>query len=353
MKGSIRLFKVFGIWINIHVTFLLLLLLVLSGGPKWLVLVTSVFALVTMHELCHSLVAKRFGVSVREITLLPIGGVASMSSIPEKPIHEFLISLAGPAFNIAVIIVFFFPLKYILGPDVLFHPLSVATWPLTVAYIYWINLVLAGFNLIPAFPMDGGRILRALLSEKLGAQKATKIAAMFGHVFALIFAYFGILRFNIILIAIAIFIYMAASSEETQVDIKETLKKFRVRDILAGDFLSLRSDATLAKVLEIVFHSHQEDFPVVDDGKFTGFITRQDIITNIHRFGLEKTVLDCMRSDFPKVKETDLLLKVQNIMQSSGLKAVPVTRNGEVVGVVTLEDIGRVYAIASSNVSGH
>jgi len=326
---------------------------VMVGGIKWLVLVTGVFALVTMHELCHSLVAMYFGISVREITLLPIGGVASMSAIPEKPIQEFLISLAGPAFNIAVIIVFYFPLKYVLGPDVLFHPLSASTWPLTAAYLYWINLILAGFNLIPAFPMDGGRILRAILSGKLGPQKATKIAAMFGHLFALVFAYFGILKFNIILIAIAIFIYMAASSEETQVNIKETLKKFRVRDILAGDFLSLRSDATLAKVLEIVFHSHQEDFPVVDDGSLTGFITRQDIITNIHQFGLGRKVFDCMRSDFPKVKETDLLFKVQNIMQLSAMNALPVLRNGDVVGVITLEDIGRVYAIASNNISGH
>src|SRR3989338_4180711 len=172
MKGSIRLFRIFGISINIHVTFLLLLVLFLSGGIKWLVLMIGVFFFVTLHELCHALVAKRFGIQVREITLLPIGGVASMTRMHERPAHEFLISIAGPAFNIAVILAFYFPMKYLLGPETLFHPLSTATWPLTAAYLYWINLILAAFNLIPAFPMDGGRVLRAALSTRIGFQKA-------------------------------------------------------------------------------------------------------------------------------------------------------------------------------------
>ena len=224
MKGSIRLFKIFGISINIHVTFLLLLVLFLSGGLKWLFLVAGIFFFVTLHELCHSLVAKHFGINVREITLLPIGGIASMSNMPEKPSQEFLISIAGPLFNVFVALVFFYPLKYILGSDVLFHPPSILTWPLTVSYVYWLNLMLAAFNLIPAFPMDGGRILRAALAKKIGYRKATNIAAALGRIFALIFVYFGMLRLNITLIAIAIFIYIAASAEKAQVDMKEALK---------------------------------------------------------------------------------------------------------------------------------
>ncbi len=347
MKGSIRLFKVFGISINIHVTFLLLLVLFLSGGPKWLFLIIGIFFFVTLHELCHSLVAKHFGIDVHEITLLPIGGIASMTRMPEKPSQEFMISMAGPLFNVLVVLVFFYPLKYILGPAVLFHPLSTQTWPLAVAYVYWLNLMLAVFNLIPAFPMDGGRILRSALAGKFGYQKATKIAATFGHIFALLFAYFGIVKLNIILIAIAVFIYMAASAEEAQIDIKETLKKIRVRDILAHDFLTLRSDTPIAKVMEMVFHSHQEDFPVVDDGKLVGFITRQDIVNGIHQHGMNIPVNDVMRKDFPVAKDADLLLKIQDIMQKSGMKALPVMKADSVVGVVTLEDIGRFYALVS------
>jgi Zn-dependent protease/CBS domain-containing protein len=352
MRGSIKLFDVLGISINIHITFFLLLLLVLPGGVKWVFVVIAVFFFVTMHELCHSLVARRFGIKVREITLLPIGGVASMAKMPEKPIQEFLISVAGPLSNIAVILVLFIPLKSILGEDVLLDflrtgRLSTATWPLTFAYIYWINLFLAGFNMLPAFPMDGGRILRSLLAARLGYRKATRIAVNFGHVFALIFAYFGIAKFNIMLLIIAFFIYSAASSEELQADVKETLKKFRVRDILPPNCLTLSGSTTLAKVLELVFHSHQEDFPVVDAGELAGFITRQDIMANVHQHGTDKLVKDIMRRNFPKAREADSLIKVQAMMEEHGLRALPVVKDGVVAGVVTLEDIGRVYSIAS------
>ena len=228
MRGSIKLFKVFGIEINIHITFLFLLIFFLSGGIKWLVLTIGVFFFVTLHELCHSLVARHYGIEVSQITLLPIGGIASMSSMPKKPSQEFFISVAGPLFNLAVIVIFYLPLKSFLGPEVLFYrPFSTATWPLTLAYLYWINLMLAIFNLIPAFPMDGGRVLRSLLAGRIGYARATKFAVGLGHLFAFVFAYFGIVKSNIMLIAIAIFIYMAASSERHQVDIIEALKKFK------------------------------------------------------------------------------------------------------------------------------
>ena len=229
MRGSIKLFKIFGISINIHVTFLLLVLFFLSGGIKWLALMMGVFFFVTLHEVCHSLVARHYGIDVREITLLPIGGVASMSSMPEKPAQEFFISIAGPLFNLAVIVIFYNPMKSLLGPEVLFYrPLSTATWPLTLAYLYWINLMLAAFNLIPAFPMDGGRVLRSILTGRIGYAKATKFAVALGHIFAIGFAYFGIVDYNIVLIAIAIFIYMAASNEGRQVELKEAIKKFKI-----------------------------------------------------------------------------------------------------------------------------
>ncbi|MDP3804878.1 MAG: site-2 protease family protein [Candidatus Omnitrophota bacterium] len=350
MKGSIKLFTIFGISINIHITFFLLLLLVLPGGIRWVCLVIGVFFFVTMHELCHSLAAKRFGIKVREITLLPIGGVAAMSKMPEKPSQELLISHAGPLSNVVIIIVFYYPLKFLLGEAVLFHPLSAQTWPLTLAYVYWINLILAAFNMLPAFPMDGGRVLRAILANWLGYQKATRIAVNFGHIFALAFAYFGIIRFNIVLIVIAIFIYMAASNEELQVDVKETLKKFKVRDILPHDFLTLQRDTTLGKVLELVFHSHQEDFPVLDGPVMVGFITRQDIMTGMHRFGTDKAVREIMMKDFPRAKDTDPLIKIQNIMHEKSVRALPVMREDKVIGVVTIEDIGRIYAMTAQKV---
>lgn len=345
MKGSIRLFKIADISINIHVTFLLLLLLFLSMGFRWLFLIVAIFCFVTLHELSHSLVARKFGIEVREITLLPIGGVASMTKMPDKPYQEFLISLAGPAFNIAIVIIFFLPLYYLLGPNILFHPLSLPTFKHTIAHIYWINLALAAFNLIPAFPMDGGRILRAALAGRLGYQKATKIAVNFGHVFALLFGYFGIIHGNIILVIIAVFIYMAASSEELQVDIKETLKKFAIKDIMPSEFIKLNKDATLAKVLELIFHSHQEDFPVAEGDNMLGFVTRNDIINGIHTLGMQAEINQVMRKAVPVLREHDSLDKAENLMQENGIKALPVMKAGRVIGVITIEDIMRIYSV--------
>ena len=352
MRGSIRLFRVSGISINIHVTFFILLFLFLGAGVKWLFVILGVFCFVTLHELSHSLVARRFGIEVKEITLLPIGGIASMTKMPEKPAEEFLISIAGPLLNVAVIVIFYFPLYALVGPEVL-HSFfttgpSIATWQYVLVYIYWINLVLAGFNLIPAFPMDGGRILRSLLAGRMGYQKATRIAVHFGHIFALLFGYWGLIHGNFILIAIAVFIYMAASGEEMQVSLKSTLRRFRIKDIMAPGFLTLEKESTLSKVLELIFHSHQEDFPVVEAGKTVGFVTRRDIISGMHEHGVSKTVSEIMRKNFPVLKESDTLNRAYNLMQENNTKALPVVRGENTIGVVTIEDITRVYSIMTS-----
>jgi len=349
MRGSIRLFKVFDISINVHMTFFLLLLLFMYGGLKGVVLILGVFFFVTLHELCHSLVAQKLGIKVKEITLLPIGGVASMTRMPEKPSEEFLISIAGPLLNIAVIIIFYFPFYILFGQEML-HGFfvegpSLKTWSHVFIYIYWVNLILAVFNLIPAFPMDGGRILRSILAQHMNYHKATRIAVNFGHIFAILFGYFGFLRGNILLIVIAIFIYMAASSEELQVDIKETLKKFTIKDIISSQFAALDKEATLSKVLELMFHSHQEDFAIVEEGVMLGFITRNDIINGIHQKGTSAKVTDIMKKDYPMLHEYDTLNRAQEVMQENQVKALPVTRSGSVIGVVTIEDISRVYAV--------
>jgi len=352
MKGSIKLFQVFGIAIKVHITFIILpIIFFMWSGFKGLFVIISVFVLVTIHELCHSLMAKRFGVTVKEITLLPIGGVAQMGSIPETPHQEFKISIAGPMFNILLGAVLFMPLYNILGPDVLFSP-SLESWGQSIAYIFWINMILAMFNLLPAFPMDGGRVLRSFLASRMDYLRATKIAVNLGHMFALLFFVFAIMHNHWLLMIIAVFIYVVSSNEETQVTLKETLKNFRVKDILARDFLTVLPDATLAKVLETVFHSHQEDFPVMERGRLVGFITRHDIVLSIHKFGTNKVIKNIMRKEFPSVKDTDSLAKIQKVMQDAEIRAVPVVRSGVVCGVISLEDISRVYAMLTSRLKG-
>lgn len=354
MRGSFKIAEIAGISINIHMTFLLLILIF----GKWFLFVLAVFFFVTLHELAHSLVAKKFGINVKEITLLPIGGVASMTKMPEKPYQEFLISLAGPLTNIAIVIVFYFPMKWLFGPEIFFAAFQsffTGYMPRTlvlgfvVCQVYWINLILALFNLLPAFPMDGGRIFRSILAQKLGFQQATKIAVNLGHIFALLFGYIGLVHGRIVLLVIAVFIYMAASSEELQVDIRATLKKFKIKDILKPQFLTLRADAQLSKVLELMFQSHQEDFPVMDEeDKMIGFITRHDVINGIHQYGLSEMVSNIMKTDIPRVNEYQSLDVVQGIMQNNESKALPVMRNGRVVGVITTDDISRVYAMMSA-----
>ncbi len=349
MRGSIRLFTTFGISIKIHVTFLLLpLLFGVLYGLKGIFLIFFVFLCVTLHEICHSLAARHYGVKVRDITLFPIGGVAAMRSIPENAGQELIISLAGPLFNFILAALLFFPFYRLLGPEVLlaFPSPVLDTWPRTLAYAYWVNPFLGLFNLLPAFPMDGGRVLRSLLARWMHYQQATRIAVGIGHTFALIFVLFGLANSQLFLAVIGVFIYLAASQEESEVDFRTTLKKYYVRDVLSAGFVGVDPEMPLRRVIELIFHSRQEDFPVLKEGKLVGILTRGDIISTIHREGMEKTAGEAMRTGFPIVRPDDDLVGVQRMMQESELKALPVVSgDGTVVGVITLEDIVRVYFI--------
>jgi Zn-dependent protease/CBS domain-containing protein len=353
MRGAIRLAKVFGIDIDIHVTFFLLLaFFALILGAKGLVLIIGIFFFVTVHELCHSLAAAHFGIKVKRITLLPIGGVASMQEVPKKPYQEMIISLAGPLSNLVIVVVFFYPLYLMLGKETLMYPFQVLTGQVKYegsfnvwAHIYWINLVLAVFNMIPAFPMDGGRVLRALLTSKMGFKRATAVAVRLGHIFALMFAYLGIVYGHIFLLIIAVFIYMAASSEGLQVDVVETIKKYSIRDVLARDFIHVSPETPLSRLLELMFHTHQEDFPVMEDGHLRGFVTRKEILHGMHVKGKEVTAGEIMRVDIPAVQVSARLHDVRKLMMKHGTSAMPVERKGMIVGIVTLDDINRVYVM--------
>lgn len=347
MKGSIKLFNIFGIAIRIHFTFLLLpLIFGHFYGLKGLFLIFFVFFCVTFHELCHSLQARHFGVKVEQIILLPIGGIAAMKSIPEKPGQEFRISIAGPLFNITFALVLFLPAYFLLGPENFFHP-GIDSWPKTFAYAFWVNPILALFNLLPAFPMDGGRMLRSFLAKKMDYGKATRIAVGFGHTFAVLFGFWGLTSFNPILILIAFFIFMAASSENMQVDLRLTLRKFSVKDVLPEQFFSVTVSTPISEVLALTLHSHQEDFPVIEDGKLVGLLTRADVILAIHQSGMQRLVKDVMKKDFPAVSVDDPLTKAHRLMEEWRIKAIPVLNRGQVVGIVSLEDISRIYLLMS------
>jgi len=354
MRGSIRFIRVFGIDIDIHITFFLLLgIFFLFLGINGLILILGVFLFVTIHELCHGLAARYFGLRVTKITLLPIGGIASMSEMPTKPYQELIISLAGPLSNALIVIIFYFPLHALLGEETLMYPIRVLTGQAehtgqfnVIAHIYWINLVLAVFNMIPAFPMDGGRVLRAILSYRMGRKAATQVAVRLGHIFALLFAYVGIVYGHIFLLLIAVFIYMAASGEGMQVEVSETIKNYFVHDILTREFVFISKDTPLSKALELIFHTHQEDFPVVEDGHLVGMLTRREVIQGLHERSKDTHAEVIMRTDIPPVSVKTNLDIVRKLMQKHNAGAIPVERNGKVVGVVTQGDINKVYMIA-------
>jgi len=347
MKGSVRLFRVWGININIHITFLLLpALFGFHYGLRGVFIILFIFCCVTLHELMHSICAKRFGIKVDQIVLLPIGGIASMRKMPDNPREEFIISFAGPLFNIGIAILLFYPLYKILGSRDFFHP-SLETWSQTFAYCFWINPMLALFNLLPAFPMDGGRVLRAFLAQKMDYQKATRIAVGFGHAFAFLFALWGIRYNHFLLILIGIFVYFAASQEGAQVDLRMTLKRFRVEDILNPNFIAISPHTSINEILGLIFHTHQENFPVVANNNLVGFLPRNQIVYTIHQHGTDRIAEEIMLRDFPISSPEESLSQVYNKLANANLRALPVVKDNQLLGLITLEDISRVYGVIS------
>jgi CBS domain-containing protein len=187
-----------------------------------------------------------------------------------------------------------------------------------------------------------------VLQYRFSYKEATAIAVRLGHIFALLFAYIGLVHGHIFLLLIAAFIYMAASSEGMQVEVQEILKRYVVRDVLARNFIHIGPDARLSKVLELMFHTHQEDYPVMDEsGHMVGFVTRREVMFGMHERGKEAVVSDVMRTGVPMVDVMTRLDRVQKLMQKNNLHALPVRRKGEIIGVVTLDDINRIYVMMS------
>ncbi len=354
MKRTYTLCRLFGIDINIHISFLLLpLLFGWAYGVRGLFVVGFVFTCVTLHELSHSLQARHFGLCVREITLFPIGGVANLRSFGARPSQELATALAGPLFNFVSAALLYVPVRHWLGASTLLHrdvifQLSLDTWPKTFASCFWVNPMLGLFNLVPAFPMDGGRILRSVLAQRLTYQRATRIAVKLGQIFAVLFGVWGLLASppNLLLVVIAIFIYLAASQERSQVDVRTTLEPLRVADVLGRSYAALSVDATVGQALELMLRTGQEDFPIVDDERFTGLLPRAVVIQTLRERGPEVPVHQVRQRVVPTVRPATSLLSVYETMEQSGCKTLPVVQeDGRLAGLITWHDVSRAYAV--------
>jgi Zn-dependent protease/predicted transcriptional regulator len=357
MGGSFKIGRLFGIDVKIHWTFFLLLAFFaflgyqgageLIGALGTTALIAMLFLSVLLHEYGHSLVAQRLGIEIRDITLLPIGGVSNMRTLPEKPSEEIKITLAGPLVNV-VLAPIFYGIGVALGAD----PLDI-TSPLGgfasagqfFIYLGVINVALAIFNLIPAFPMDGGRVLRGLLATRLGRLRATNIASIVGQVFAAVFFFIGLLGGNIILALIAVFVFLGAGGEAEMVRQREMARGLTVADVMGTKrrIETVSPHHTFGQVLDLVLHGYQEDFPVVDEGgELVGMLTRKEIFSAARSPDGAQLVRELMRTEFPIVSpEADLFSDGNRILQESDLRAVPVAKSGELVGMLTVDDVGQ------------
>ncbi len=363
MRWSFKLGKVSGIEIKIHLTFIFIIIWAAAQGASGMggiggalyaaVSILLLFVCITLHELGHSLVARRLGIRVRDITLLPIGGLARLEKMPQKPLHELLIALAGPAVNftfvagLGVLLALIgraggLPnLRYL--PHMLNRPGSLLS---LLVYLLAANLILGLFNLIPAFPMDGGRVLRAFLAMWTSYPRATRIAARVGQLIAVGLALLGLSSFgSFMLVLVALFVFTGASFEDQAVQARSMLNELRVRHALPTHRLRpVAAEDTLAHVVESGLNNHQRDFPVFRGGVLVGILSRDDLLVTIRSTSGFARVGEAMRCEFPRLSPDTPLLQAQELIAQTGLSVLPVFDREHFLGLISLEDINRAYA---------
>jgi Zn-dependent protease/CBS domain-containing protein len=344
-----------GIPIYVHATFLLLIAWVvarhwmehadLGATISGVGFVLALFACVVLHELGHALTARRFGIRTRDITLLPIGGLARLERMPDDPRQELWVALAGPAVNVAIAAVLYLWLQA-TGTAEPVGQLSVGSGSI-VQRLMIVNISLVVFNLLPAFPMDGGRVVRALLALRMDYTRATQTAAALGQAMALLFGLVGLFT-NPFLVFIALFVWIGAAQEAGAVQMKTALGGIPISRVMITEFHTLAPDDTLGRAAELLLAGSQQDFPVVDDGQVVGILTRTDLFASLPRQGQDTAVTDVMRRDIQIVDSHDMLEGVLGRLQAADVRTFPVTRNSALVGLLTMENVGEFLAIQSA-----
>jgi Zn-dependent protease/CBS domain-containing protein len=347
MKWSLKVGQLAGTVIHVHVTFFALLAWIgVAGGlekrsvaaaAEAVAFTATLFACVVLHELGHAFMARRFGIRTRDITLFPIGGVGRLERIPDIPSQEFLIALAGPAVSVGIAAALFVALR-LLGPAPRFEEFALADVPFAERLMF-INAGLAAFNLLPAFPMDGGRVLRALLAMRIDYVRATEVAARTGQGIAMLFAIVGVLMPNPILVIIALFVWMGAAGEAGLAQIKRALRGRTVDTAMRTEFGVLAPDDALAHAAEMAIRYAQSDFPVLLDGRVVGLLTRHDLTRALFADGAERSAGEVMHRTFETVDESEPLDAVFARLSQEPDETLFVTDHGRLVGLVGLDEI--------------
>ena len=356
MKRSLKIGSVAGIGIFLHWTFLLLVAAIFAyyyvqsqsvgAAVSGMGLILAVFLCVILHELGHALTARRFGVPTRSITLYPIGGLARLERIPSEPMKEFWIAIGGPAVNVVIAAGLALVLLVTGGsfaPDALQAP-----GQHLLASLLWINVVLAGFNLLPAFPMDGGRVLRALLALRQDYAQATQTAANVGQAMAVLFGLFGLLSFNPILMFIALFVYVGAQQESQQAVYRAFTEDTPVRQAMVTRFAALAPDDTLDDAVDELLAGTDHDFPVVQDGEIVGLLRRKQLIAALSEHDRATAVSKVADQDFFTTEPGAPLDQVFRDMSEHSCSTVPVVQGHRLLGLLTLENVGELIMVSSA-----
>jgi stage IV sporulation protein FB len=306
---------------------------------------------VLAHEFGHIFTARAFGVPTPDVTLLPIGGVARLARMPEEPREEFLIAIAGPLVNVVIA----FGLVLVAGARLKAGDLAVmeSTNVSLVDRLAAVNIFLALFNMIPAFPMDGGRVLRALLATRIGYVRATEIAASIGQGVAFALGFIG-LFYNPLLIFIAIFVYLAAASEAHVVAIRAMARGVPVSSAMMTQYATLTPDAPVEDAVQTLLRTSQNEFPAIDAaGRLVGVLGRNDLIRALKQLGPEARVADAMASDVPTVNYRSPLEEAFRILQEKSPPAVAVVDGaGRLVGLVTPETVAEMLMLQDAMPKG-
>jgi len=354
---NLRLGRVAGIPIEIHWTFWLLLMFVFVGdfsengdtnaAFSGVFTVVAIFTCVVLHEFGHALAALRFGVKTRDITLYPIGGVARLERIPENPVQELVIAIAGPLVNI-VIVAILLAMGTVL-PEHIEDPSALVKSSI-LSRLLLVNTSLVIFNLLPAFPMDGGRIFRAFLALFMDYAQATRIAASVGQLMAIIFVFVG-LSGNTMLLFIAFFVWLGASSEATSVEQRVLLKSSLVRDAMLINYETVSDQSTIESVIQLLLKGSQSEFPVHQalTGEPLGVLSRNMILSSLAEKGPGGLVRDCPLDKLGRERGSRPLVAVSQQMRENGQTCLEVTDDsGQIIGLLTQDNLSEFIMVQSA-----